>query len=79
MPLYFYLNAIQELQLQICSLDQPIDCRHLRGYINVVAKAKKDYPEYFSNWKVGENFGSNLIPFHEPLGVLFSNSASPFR
>lgn len=78
MPLEYYIDAIQQLQEQIRSLDQPIDCRLLRNYISVVWRAKEEYPEHFLLYEADPIYGCKGLQNNELVGVYLSNSLSPF-
>lgn len=50
MPLEYYVNAIEELQRQLCTLDRPINLSNIHTLHNTIAKAKSEYPEYFHSF-----------------------------
>ena len=78
MPIEYYINAIQQIQEQIHNLDQPINSKLLHNYINVVWRAKEEYPKHFSMYEAGPIYGCNGLQNNELVGIYLSNSSSPF-
>ena len=47
MPLKYYVEAIEELQRQLYTLDRPISLSNVHTLHYTLVKAKQEYPEYF--------------------------------